>query len=65
MVMARIYANCKMYDNAIDELELVLSLETHVTVNTLKLKHWIDPFRGNPRYLALIEKYAIKSDPGN
>jgi hypothetical protein len=62
MVMARIYANCEKYGKAIDELELVLSLETHITVNTLKLKHWIDPFRDNPRYQTLIEKYRVKQD---
>jgi len=59
MVMARIYANCGRYDQAIDELEDVLSLETDVTVNTLKYKHWIDPFRDHPRYQALIEKYEM------
>jgi hypothetical protein len=60
MVMARIYANCGKYDQAIDELELVLSLETHITVNTLKLKHWIDPLRDNPRFKTLIKKYEDK-----
>jgi hypothetical protein len=59
MVMARIYVNCEKYDEAIDELELVLSLETQVTVNTLKLKHWIDPLRDHPRYQAMIKKYAL------
>ena len=57
MLMARIYANCGRFDEAMDELEDVLSLETYVTVNTLKYKHWIDPFRDNPRFQALIEKY--------
>ena len=57
MVMARIYANCEKYDEAIIELELVLSLKTHITVNTLKLKHWIEPLRDQTRYQALIEKY--------
>ncbi len=59
MVMARIYANCGRYDEAVDELELVLSLETYITVNTLKFKHWIDPLRDHPRYQALIKKYAF------
>ncbi|MDH3890466.1 MAG: hypothetical protein OEV49_05230 [candidate division Zixibacteria bacterium] len=57
--MARIYANCEKYDEAIDELELVLSLETYITANTLKLKHWIDPLRDHPRYQELIAKYAL------
>ncbi len=57
MALARIYANCGRYEEAIDELEAVLSLETYVTVNTLKFKHWIDPFRDDPRFLALTRKY--------
>jgi hypothetical protein len=57
MVMARIYANCGRYDEAIDELELVLSLEIYITVNTLKYKHWIDPFRDHPRFQALLERH--------
>jgi tetratricopeptide (TPR) repeat protein len=60
MIVARIYANCGKYDEAINELELVLSLETDITVNTLKYKHWIDPFRDHPRYQALIKKYALQ-----
>jgi TolB-like protein len=57
MLMARIYANCGRYDEAITELEAVLSLDTYVTVNTLKYKHWIDPFRDDARFLALNQKY--------
>ena len=57
MSMARIYANCGRYGEAIDELEAVLSLNTYVTVNTLKYNHWIDPFRDHPRYQVLIEKH--------
>ena len=57
MVMARIYANCGKYDEAIKELELVLGLKTYITVNTLKLKHWIDPIRNHPDYIALTKKY--------
>ena len=56
MVMARIYTNCGEYDKAIDELELVLSQKTFITVNTLKFKHWVDPFRDHPRYKALVQK---------
>jgi len=57
MQMARVYANCGRFNESIDELEAVLSLETYVTVNTLKLKHWIDPLRDDPRFLALTRKY--------
>ena len=57
MLMARIYTNCGKYDEAIDELEAVLSLETYVTVNTLKYKHWVDPLRDSARFEALTRKY--------
>ncbi len=59
MVMARIYANCGDYEKAMDELELVLSRKTYITINTLKFKHWIDSFRDTPRYQAIIKKYAF------
>jgi len=62
MVMARIYANCGKYEEAIDELELVLSLETHITVNTLKFKHWLDPLRDNPGFKQLLIDYAYMPD---
>lgn len=58
MEMARIYANCGQYDGAMDELEAVLSLETYVTVNTLKFNHWIDPFRDTPRFQAMIDRFG-------
>ena len=57
MVMARIYINCGRYEEAIDELEVVLSLESDYTVNYLKFEYWIDPLRDDPRFLATIERY--------
>ncbi|MEE9554053.1 MAG: protein kinase [candidate division Zixibacteria bacterium] len=59
MTKARIFANCGEYENSIDELEIVLARETSITVNTLRYKHWIDPFRDNPRYQELIKRYAL------
>jgi len=60
MVMARIYANCELFDEAIDELEYLLSMEINITTNNLKLWYWIDPFRDHPRYKEMIENYKIK-----
>jgi TolB-like protein len=57
MLMARIYANCGKYDEAVNEIDYALSLQTYVTVNSLRLKHWIDPLRDNPRYQELISSY--------
>lgn len=58
MVMARIYANCGMYEDAIDELAYLLSMDRSITTNNLKLWYWIDPFRDHPRYRAMVEKYG-------
>ena len=62
MVMARIYSNCGDYDKAMDELELVLSLKTNITVNTLKFERWIDHFRDHPRFKQLMADYASKPE---
>ena len=59
MVMARIYANCGEYDEAIDELNYLLSLEQATTVKDLNFWYWIDPFRDHPRYEAMVERYAL------
>ena len=59
MVMAEIYVNCGKYDEALDELEAVLSQKSFVTTNTLKFSKWLDPVRQNPRYKSLIEQYAL------
>jgi hypothetical protein len=57
MVMAKIYVNCGNYDEAINELDYVLSLRAVNTVNGLKLQSWVDPLRDHPRFQALLEKY--------
>jgi hypothetical protein len=62
MVMARIYANCGDYQKAMDELELVLSLNTYITANTLKYEPWLDPLRDNPRFKQLMADYAFSQD---
>ncbi len=59
MGMAEIYINCGRYDDAIEELEFVLALEEHTTVNRLKFWPWLDPIRDHPRYQALMKKYAL------
>jgi hypothetical protein len=58
MVMARIYINCGYYEEAVDELDNLLSLETKYTANNLKLWSWVDPFRDHPRFKALMQKYS-------
>ena len=59
MVMAHIYTECGMYDEALDELETVLALETYYNPNELQFNNWIDPLRELPRYKELMKQYAM------
>ena len=62
MVMAEIYTNCGLYDEALDEIDHALSQETIVTVNQiLTLQPWLRPLHNLPRFKALIEKYGTDS----
>lgn len=58
MVMADIYRECGRIDEAFDELETLLSLETAYTVNDLKMNPEYDPYRDNPRYKELVKRYG-------
>lgn len=57
MVMARIHVNCGNYDEALDELDYLLSIEGDNTANDLLLLPWINPLHDHPRFRALIKKY--------
>ena len=57
MVMAKIHINCGNYDEAIDELDYLLSIEALWTANGLLLWTWVDPLRDQPRFKALLKKY--------
>jgi hypothetical protein len=59
MVMAHIYANCGRYDEAIEELDYALSLETVITVNNLKFLRWTEPLRGHERFETMMEEYSL------
>ena len=62
MVMAIIYTNCGRYDDAIDELDYVLSLEVVPTANMLKFQPWVKPLEDLPRYKELLKKYAFAGE---
>ena len=62
MVMAQIYAKCGRYDEAIDKIEYLLSLEGNFTVNDFKLDKNFDPLRNIPKFQALMEKYKYNPD---
>ncbi len=57
MVMAIIYAKCGEYDKALDEIEILLSEQTDVSVNFLKMNGNFEPLRALPRYQDMIRKY--------
>lgn len=59
MVMAEIYTICGQYDNAIVELEDLLSIESTFTTNDLKLSRVFDPIRGLPRFKDMMKRYAL------
>lgn len=58
MVMAFIYVKCGRYEQALDELEVLLSEQTPYTVNDFKLNRELDPLRKLPRYQEMVRKYA-------
>jgi TolB-like protein/Flp pilus assembly protein TadD len=60
--LAQIYAWTGEFDEAFRLLDHLLSVPTHgLTVPMLNLDPAWDPLRKDPRYQALIDKYAVKS----
>jgi TolB-like protein/Flp pilus assembly protein TadD len=60
--LAQIYAWTGEFDEAFRLLDHLLSVPTHgLTVPMLQLDPAWDPLRKDPRYQALIDKYAVKS----
>lgn len=57
MVMAIIYVKCGKYDEALDQLEELLSQQTAFTVNDFILNSELAPLRRLPRYQQLLRKY--------
>ena len=45
-------------DAAIDQLDILLSIPSWLTVPLLKLDPQWDPLREHPRFKALVEKYG-------
>jgi len=59
MVMAQIYLNCGMLDEAMDEFETILDMEIGMTVNFVKLTPGVEALQDNPRFQAMMKEYAI------
>jgi len=53
--MAEIYLRCGKYDQAIDQLELWLSVPSDVSIELLRIDPLWDPLRTNPRFQRLAE----------
>lgn len=62
MVMAIVYTNCRQYDNALDELDILLSLESIFTINDVKWNTLLTPLRKLPRYQEIVQKYGSSFD---
>ena len=57
MVMASIYIMAGEYDNAVDELELLLSIPSWTSANMLRLDPLYKPLHDLPRFKAILAKY--------
>jgi hypothetical protein len=49
------------YDNALKQIDFILSIPGTFSVNQLKLFALFDPLRNLPGYKAIIEKYSVKN----
>ena len=59
-ILAEIYTSVGEYDQALRLLDHLLNIPNGITVPALKLDPVWDPLRKDPRYEALIDKYAVK-----
>jgi serine/threonine-protein kinase len=59
--LAQIYAWAGQKDKAIELIDHSLQTPNGVTVPMLKMDPMWDPLRNDPRFQALVERYAIKS----
>ena len=57
MVMASIYTKAGKYDNALDELEYLLSIPSPYTAKFIAIAPDFAPLHDQPRFGALLEKY--------
>ena len=57
MVMASIYTKAGRYDEALDELEYLLTIPSPFTARLLAITPDFASLRDHPRFQALMEKY--------
>ena len=58
MVMASVYTKAGRYDEALDELEYLLSIPSPFTAKFLTITPDFAPLRDHPRFQALLEEYG-------
>ena len=57
MVMALIYTKCGEFDQALDQLQVLLSEQTDVSVNSIRMNSNFAPLRELPRYQQMMRDY--------
>ena len=60
--LSRIYTSLGELDDAVGELEYLLSIPSGVSVPLLSLDPRWDPLRDHPRFQALLEKYGQEAE---
>jgi len=56
MVMAVVYTNAGRFEEAMDELEIVLSIPGGATVHSLRVDPLFAPLRDLPRFQTMLEQ---------
>jgi predicted Zn-dependent protease len=62
---ARILAQAGLVEQAVAQLDRLLSANSPVSVHTLELDPLYDPVRNSPAFRRLIETHASRSRPGS
>jgi serine/threonine-protein kinase len=55
---AEVYLMVGQYDAALGQLEYLLSIPSYLSVSLLRIDPMWDPLRDDPRFQALLERYA-------
>lgn len=63
MVMANICVMCGRYEEAIERLDYLLSIESGLTTNDFKLNEEFKPLWDLPAYQEMIRKHSTPSLP--
>ena len=56
-MLAEIYTTVGEYEAAIDQLEILLSIPSSISVPLLRVDPFWDPLRDHPRFQGLLERY--------